>query len=478
MCKRFLFATAMLLCGVCMKISAQEALPPGELTLEQAIAIGIKNNFDVQQSELDMQTAKILWRQAQLNRLPDLNAFVGHGVQQGRSIDPFTNSYINQTLRYANYSANSNTPIFSGFSLHNQVKQQSLAYEASKMDLQQSKDNLTLNVILGYLQILSLEDQLLALENQYELSREQVLRLQTLDSSGAARPFELSDLKGAMAGDEISIINGRNNIETAKINLCQLLNVTYNKNMTIQKISPDQFLIPYTETSEQVYATALEEFAMIRAAYLRKKSAEKWVKATIGMKFPTISFYAGVGSPISSSANNSNFINTTEVISSDYVVVNGTNSPVIKEQNNFYSWKPSYGNQLRNNISTAFSLNLNIPLFNAGRAHNRTKNARIALESSKITETNIRTRLQQNIEQAYLNMTTAEGRHKTLLDQVAAFEESFRAADIRFNEGVVTSVDYLIVKNRRDASQINLIIARYDYVLRTKILDYYQGRNR
>ena len=63
-----------------------------------------------------------------------------------------------------------------------------------------------------------------------------------------------------------------------------------------------------------------------------------------------------------------------------------------------------------------------------------------------------------------------------LVDQVAAYVENFRAAEIRFNEGASNSVDYLIAKNKLDAANLNLILARYDYVIRTKILDYYQGK--
>jgi outer membrane protein len=73
-------------------------------------------------------------------------------------------------------------------------------------------------------------------------------------------------------------------------------------------------------------------------------------------------------------------------------------------------------------------------------------------------------------------MTAAKNRYQALVEQVTAYAESFRAAEVRFNAGASTSVDYLIAKNNLDRANVNLIIARYDYVLRTKILDYYQGK--
>ena len=104
------------------------------------------------------------------------------------------------------------------------------------------------------------------------------------------------------------------------------------------------------------------------------------------------------------------------------------------------------------------------------------KIAKINVKNADLVAQTTKTQLQQSIEQAYVNMISAANRYKTLLDQVSAYTESFHAAEIRFNSGVGTSIDYLTAKNNLDRSNINMITSRYDYVLRTKILDYYQGK--
>jgi outer membrane protein len=131
---------------------------------------------------------------------------------------------------------------------------------------------------------------------------------------------------------------------------------------------------------------------------------------------------------------------------------------------------------LNNNVSTFYGFTLNVPIFNALQQRNRIKQAKINLKNNELIAKTTRTQLSQSIEQAYINMTSASDRYKTLTEQVDAFKESFRAAEIRFNEGATTSIDYLIAKNNFDRANINLIAARYDYLLRTKILDYYQGK--
>jgi outer membrane protein len=146
------------------------------------------------------------------------------------------------------------------------------------------------------------------------------------------------------------------------------------------------------------------------------------------------------------------------------------------QRTNFSSEGIAYFNQFTNNYNTSVFLNVSVPIFNAFRTKNRITLARIEQRSAEIDAQNVKTRLSQDIEQAYFTMTTALDRFKTLEQQVHDFEESFRIAEVRFNAGALTQVDYLIAKNNVDRSKNSLIIARYDYLFRTKILDYYKGQ--
>jgi len=149
---------------------------------------------------------------------------------------------------------------------------------------------------------------------------------------------------------------------------------------------------------------------------------------------------------------------------------------VIVKQNNYNSKKINYSDQLSNNLFYTIDLGLTIPLFNAGRVRNQIKLAKIDFKNSKLVENNTKTQLQQSIERAYVNLTSSSEKYKLLQDQVKSFAESFRTAEIRFNAGAITSVDYLIAKNNLNRAQSNLIIAKYDFVLRGKVLDYYGGK--
>jgi len=196
-----------------------------------------------------------------------------------------------------------------------------------------------------------------------------------------------------------------------------------------------------------------------------------------GNFWPVLSLNDGFNTNYSSASTEDILLGTSDVTSKNYVLVNGTPSYVVTPQTKQYLvQKTSYNTQLNNNLYNSISLNLNIPIFNNFLARNRVKLARIQLKNTQYVLQTTKIQLKQSIEQAYVNMTSSISRYKTLNEQLAAYAESFRSAEIRFNEGVITSVDYLIAKNNLDRTNINLIMARYDYVLRTKVLDYYQNK--
>lgn len=415
-----------------------------KLNLQQCIDTAIANNILVRQNNLLMQRDAINWNQARLNRLPDLNANVNHGLSQGRSIDPFSNDYVNQQINYANYNLSSGVVLFNGMNQVNSVKQTAYAYEASKMEWQQAKDNLTLNIILSYLQVLNNEDIVASSARQADLSQKQLERLETLDKQGAINPSLVSDLRGQLMNDQLAILNSKNQLETAKLTLAQYMNIPYSKEMQLERINVNDLLTAYTQTPNEIFENATHQFALIKSVELRKRSAEYAMKAARGELSPSLILSGNMGTNYSSAAQSA-------------------------------TGKIPYNEQLNNNMSSGVGLGLRIPIFNNFSVRNRVKLASLDWKNAQLVEENTKTILRQQIEQAHLNMTNAYERYKTLQQQVEAYQQSFRAAEARFNAGVGTSVDYLIAKNNLDRANINLISAQYDFVLRKKVLDYYQN---
>jgi outer membrane protein len=456
-------------------VNAQQ-MPDSVLTLQQCIDIGVKNNLLVKQSELQMETNRIYWNQARENLLPTLNGNVTHTISEGRSLNSFTNGYLNQPITSASYGLSSSLILSSGLTLQNSIKQTALAYQAGKMDFEQAKNNLTLNLIIAYLQVLSSEDQLKQANTQAEVSLKQVERTEILSKEGAVPPSQLYDLRGQLAGDQGNVINARNTLDIAKLNLLQLMNVQYRKDIRFQRQMSDNTPSGYGQSADMVYAVALSDFALVKAGTLRRQSAEKGVKAAKGALLPSLSLSGGLNTNYSSAAQRSSFVDSSTVATNQFINTAGGKQVIYARQANYNNQNISYNDQFRNNYSTTVSLGLNIPILNYFQNRNRISLAKIDLQSAQYTEQTNQVQLRVSVDQAYVNMDAAYERYQLLVKQVDAYNESFRIAETRFNSGVLTSVEFLIVKGNLDRARTSLINAKYDYLIRTKVLDYYQGK--
>lgn len=448
----------------------------GVLTLQQCVETAIANNLLVRQSEYQAQSDKVTYKQTKGSQLPFISGNVNHGINQGRSIDPFTNTYANQQINFANYSINTSITLWNGSSLQNAIKQTELNAKASEMDWQQTKDNITINVILAYLQVLSAQEQLNVAKNQVEVTKTQVARLETLHASGAIAPAMLYDLKGQLSGDQLTVINVKNTLETARINLAQLMNVPYNATVQLENLGASSNPVLYDGTADNIYQTAEQQLAFIKAAEYRKQSAQKRYLAAKAQLLPTLSFNGGFGTNYSSVATRQELLNTADVATSQYVNVSGSKLPVFAPQSNYQSHKITYGDQWTNNLNSSLSIGLQIPILNGLRARSNVSQAKIAEKRTSFEAQSVKTQLRQAVDQAYVNMNAAFERYLTLKNQVEDFTVSFKAAEVRFTNGVNTSVEYMIAKNNLDRSNANFVAAKYDYLLRVKVLDFYQGK--
>ena len=438
--KKLLFLNAWILVSVCAL--AQDSV----LSLRQTVEIAIANNATVKQSEFQMDIAGVNLNQSKGNFIPQLSGSINHNLNSGRSINTANNSYINSSLTTANYNLTSNVTLFNGFYLLNNLKSNKYAYQASKMDWQQSKDKLTLDVILAYLQMLTNTDLLEQARRQADVTYQQVGRLEVMNREGAIKPSDLTDLKGQYANDQLAFVNAENALDQSRYTLAQLMNVPFNKDLKVERIGVDQFDMNYGNSPDSIYEAAMRQLALVKAVDLRSKSFEKQLKATKGNLYPSLGVGAGISTNFSSLAQDA--------------------------ANN----KIPYDNQLRNNYGTYVGAGINIPILNNLRFRNQVALAKIDYKNAQFTAQTTKIQLKQNIEKDYFNMTAALDRYKTLNEQVNAYTESFHAADARFTQGVGSTVEYLIAKNNLDRAKTNQIVARYEYLLRIKILDYYQQR--
>jgi outer membrane protein len=472
--RKYILLSIFLLAGLAAQ--AQTAVD-STLTLQQCLAIAIKNNLNVKQTGLTMDQDHIYFNQAKENLLPSITGNANRTLSQGRSINPVTNTYVNQSLTSDNYGINGSLTLFNGLALQNAIKQAALSYQAGKMDFQAAKDLVTVNIITGYLMVLDDEEILGQSRSQLAVAKENVDLAQVKDNYGAnAIASTLSDLKGAYAGNLVAVVNSQNNLDAAKLNLFNLMNIPYNLNAKLQPLNAQDLVGQYGVTPDQVYQTALSQLALVKSAELKRASAEKGIKVAQGQLLPTLALNGGISTNYSSVGQRSVFIDSTVVPTGAFVNTPAGKQSVMASQANFANQNISYGDQFKNNYGTSITLGLNIPIFTQFIKRNNVALAKINYLNAQYIEDNTKIMLKQQVEQAYYNMLAAYNRYQATQTQVDAYTESYRISKIRFDAGVLTSVDFIIAKNNLDAANLNLISARYDYFIYSKILDYYQGK--
>ncbi|MBN9385142.1 MAG: TolC family protein [Chitinophagaceae bacterium] len=447
------------------------------LSLQQAVAIGIRHNLLVNQADLQAQNGRINYNQAWDYMLPTLNGQASQAISNGRSLNPYTYQYTNTQVNSGNYGLNTNLTLFNGLQVQNGIRQYNFSYGASKMDLQQQKNNITLNVLLAYLQILSSRDLLAIAKEQATVDSVQLARLDTLNHSGALLLLSnLTDLKGQYAGDLANIAIAANNLEAAKISLFNFLNVPYKRDVEYDQNAFTLNILEYTNNPDSIYSLSLRTMPSIQAADLRVNAFRKALSVARGAYYPSLTFFGSINTSYSNQATTKVPTNISDNPTNQFVTVGGTDYTVIAKNQNYADHTIPFGDQFKNNKYTQFGLQLNVPILNYLRVRNNVKQAKLNLRNQQLLSENARLVLQQNVETAYQNMIAAYKQYKSYIDQAAAYSESFRTTEIRFTEGVINADVYILAKNRTDAANINLAAAKYTYIFRTKVLDYYQGK--
>ncbi|MGC1203544.1 MAG: TolC family protein [Flavobacteriaceae bacterium] len=444
-------------------------------SLEACISIALENNLDLKSTYLNANSAKVNYQQSKANLLPSINGNFNLGVNDGRSIDPFTNDFINQELTFSSLGLSLDATIFNGFRLLNTLKQNSLNKKASELEIEAAKQDLVLNVTLSYLQVLNAEAILDLNKARLEATNKQLKIQEGFYKNEFGNPADYADILGQVANDETSILVSESNLNNAKLSLSRILNLE-----TGLIINTEGFILDfetYNLSADEVYKEALQNLATFKARAFRIEAAKKGVSVAKSQFTPVISVFGGVNTNYSSAAETFFSSGSSIVDSGDFVTVNGADLPVMTEQANFLSEKINYRDQLDNNLNTVVGVAVNVPLFNGFRARNNVKLEKNRVEESVLELERTHLDIKNAIAQVHFDMETIFKRHKSLLKQVEAYQESYRINEIRFKNGVSNFLNYISSKNNLDNAKVNLANTKFEYVLRVKVLDYYRGNS-
>ncbi len=418
-------------------------------TLKEAVNYALKHNITIKQNVLNVKLSEEDVTINKGNFLPSVSASSSSTFSSGLSQNSSGVLAKTDNLN-ASFNVSARGNIFNGFRNLNFYKQALLGVESSKIELQRIKDNISLNVVDAYLNILFAKENLSAAQVQYEISKNQIIKLKNEVDAGAKAKGELLNVESTAATDEQNVVARQNTLNLALLTLAQLLQVSPEgfDIATINVGSPS--IATLYDDSNVVYEKAVKTRPEIAKAELGIKNAELGVEIAKGAFLPSLSYSAGAGSSFFHQFNN-----------------------LRPGQRNIYFFKQV----LKDRFGYNAGLSLSIPIFNGYKTRANVNKSIINKEVSEYTLESQKLQLQQTIQKVFLDAKAAAKTYESAQKSLDAQNEAFKNAQERFNFGAMTLFDFDQVRNRLVNAQSSLIRAKYDYVFKTKVLKFYYGES-
>lgn len=437
-----LFISFALIFGLFFESNAQEV--SGPFDLETAVEIALENNLTLKRSQLNQLSNEANLLQRKGSRFPTLNTGASSGYRWGRSINPVTNLFETQRIGNINLSMNSNLTLFAAGRINNSVNQAKTDLETGQYNIEATENSITLNIINLFINVVFNREQVKIAENQLKTTQEQLERTSKLVEAGSLPISDQLDLQAQNATNELEVINAQNALRISKLNLAQAMQIPFTEEFDViePQLEINQSLMA-TENPTAIFNTAVEIMPEILAAQKSIESAEYGVKSAKGAFYPSV----GVGANI--------FTNYVDRV--------------------FGLDRPSFGQQIENNLSQSVNLTLNIPIFTQFNNKSSLQRARVQRQLAEVSEIEAKNQLRQDIETAYNQALAAERSYQASLTRVESLEESLRIAQQRFDLGAINSVDFQVAQANYFNAQSDLLNAKYTYIFRVKVLDFYLG---
>ncbi len=445
-------------------------------TLEDCVDYALDNNLDIQKQIQAVESNRASLLQSGLNMLPNVNFGASNIWNTGQTIDQYTNTFATSTVRSNNFSFSTNVTIFNGMQKFNTLKRNQIELMASRYDLDVLKNDISLAVAGYYLDILFNKEILDVAEGQLAITTEQVERIRKMVDAGAAAQGDLLNIQAQASTEELNTIEARNRLNISYLSLQQLIDLTISSDFDIEKpllkeVAPPKELI----TAEIIYGHALTTRPEIKGAELRVESAIKGLSIARGGQSPSLTFGASYATGYSGAARQVD--PSIPPVITDYPMgITQLSHDTVLGYQSTYSYKTkSFADQWNDNDNVSLGFNLYIPIFNGWQVRSSITQAKIQRNIADLDLELKKRTLQKTIEQAYADALASLQKYNSSNQKVQAQAESFKYTEQKFDVGMVTSYDYNNSKKDLTSAQSELLQAKYDFIFKTTILDFYMG---
>jgi len=427
--------------GLLCSVSAQENKV---WNLKECVDYALKNNISIKQSELDKRISEEDVKAAKWNFAPNLNANASQNFNFGSSIG-VSGARIPADYRSNNFGINSTINLFDGFANVHTLSQAKIGLEANDAAILKMKNDISLNVVNSYLQILFAKEQLKVSESQLLISQGEVSRITELVKAGVLPKGDLLNIESNLAADNQNLIIAQNSLTIAGLRLSQLLQLE-TMSIEVQDIKVDlQNQSILGNGVEAIYNKANESFPEIKLAELNILSAEKGVKIARANFAPSLTASFGLNTAYQHRQGTTDF------------------SPF------------QFSDQIDDNLGQSIRFSLNIPIFNRYQFRSNVNKSKINYQKIEYNLESEKLRLRETIQTAYTDALASSKSYDAATTSVTAQQKAFDYSQERFKAGAINSFDFNQTKNNLVNAQSQLIQSKYDFMFKLKVLEFYFG---
>lgn len=450
-------------------------------TLQRSVQYALEHNISIQQNVLNERLAKLALTQSRLSQLPNLNVSSNYGRSFGRSVDPTTNQFVTgSSYDFLGANGNADVLLFGWFQRRNNIARNRFALDASSAELDQLKDDVSLNVATGYLRALLAREQVRISEKQVELSKAQFEQTKRFAAAGRVPELNVAQLESQLASDSANLITAISDYTASILDIKALLNLDFATpyELEVPEVSISEQISLAGTTPEEIYASASRHLGAIKSRQLRLSAAEKNLAAAKGALWPTLSLGAQAGTNFSTTVKDFDVtgFSVAPVQGSYATDATGTQYQIYQTTPTFTTTTTRLMTQFDNNFRQTVALTLNLPVFNAWQAQYSVRQAKINVFSEELNKYQAELKLKQDVYKAYNDATNSIQKYNAADRAVNAAQRAYDFAQKRYDIGLTNTVEYLTAQNNLYVAESRLASAKYDLIFKLKVIDYYQGK--
>lgn len=452
-------------------------------SLERCVQYALDNNLVIQQAEITARNAELDLDQNQYSRLPNLNGTVSAGYQFGRTIDPTTNAFNNTEIGFNTFQLSSGATVFNGGRINNSIKQSRFNERATRLDVEDQRQTIALSVATTFLNVVLAEEQEANAQTQLALSEQQLERTERLIEAGSLPANSRLDLQAQVARNEQLLVEARNSVEQAYLNLKQLMQLDPGAPISIirPELAINEADLVRNFDVDAVYNAALTNQPGVEAAELRYAGAQLDEDIARAGLLPSLTVFGSLSTNFSSVFPDFSNPNTDNAmfVESDPTSVNINGEPATVtffELQGITYPTTGYFDQLNENFGQSLGVSLNIPLYSNHRNRISMERARLGALNAEVQSRQVRDLLKADVQQAVTAFRAARNSYLAAQRSLEASQAAFDDAQRRFDLGAINSFEYNNAVDNLDLARVEMTRTKFQFLFNLKVVEFYQGQ--